>query len=103
MLPEPEHPGHRWRLCLAFERRRLPVEAEVSAGAGKVNKTVNIWCPAVWLNTTRAFKPLARHRSYSAVKSAAMTAGCCDRHEVFTAHAPSPLTMLAHVGAHGKL
>ncbi len=26
---------------------------------GKKDETVNIWRPAAWLNTTRAFKPLA--------------------------------------------
>jgi hypothetical protein len=37
------------------------------------------------------------------VKSAAKTAGCCAGLGCFTAHAPSPRTTLAHVGAHGEL
>ncbi len=77
--------------------------AEVSAGTGKLQETVNIWRPATWLNTTRAFKPLAKHLSYSAVNSAAMKAGCCAGLEGFGAHAPSPRTTLAHVGARGEL
>ncbi len=77
-------------------RWHLPNAAEVSAGTGKVHETVKIRCLAAWLNTMRAFKLLARHQSYSAVKSEAMTAGCCDGHEVFTAPFSSN-----HAGPHG--
>jgi hypothetical protein len=77
--------------------------AEVSAGAGKIHQTVNVWRAAVWLNTMQAVKLLARRRSASAGKSAAMTAGCCDGRVVFTARTPSPLTTLAHMGVHGEL
>jgi hypothetical protein len=75
---------------------------EVSAGTGKLQETDNIWRPAAWLKTTRAFKPLAKHRSYSAINSAAMTAGCGGR-VCSTARAPSPRTTLAHVGVRGEL
>jgi hypothetical protein len=51
----------------------------------------------------RAFKPLAKHLSYSTVNSAAMTAGCCAGLEDFGAQAPSPRTTLAHVGGCGEL
>ncbi len=74
---------------------------EVSVGTGKPQETDNIWRPAAWLKTTRAFKPLAKHRSYSAVNSAAMTAGCGGR-VCSTARAPSRTT-LPHVGARGEL
>jgi hypothetical protein len=77
-------PRLRWQ---RWRRRRLPVAAEVSAGAEKLHETVKVCRPSAWLNTTRAFKPLARHRSYSAVKSAAMTAGCCEGREEFNARA----------------
>jgi hypothetical protein len=40
---------------------------------------------------------MARHRSNSAVNSAAMTAGCC-----LTPRAPSPLATLAHAGESGE-
>jgi hypothetical protein len=93
-------PRLQWR---RWRRRRLPAAAEVSAGTGKLQETVNVWRPAAWLNTTRAFKPQAKHLSYSAVNSAAMKAGCCAGLEDFGAHAPSPRTMLAHVGARGEL
>jgi hypothetical protein len=62
-----------------------------------------VWCPAAWLKATRAFRPLAKHRSYSAVNSAAVTAGCCSGHVFFTVLAPSPLATLAHVVARGEL
>jgi hypothetical protein len=92
--------------CLQQRRwgqRRFPDTSKVSAGAGKMHETVNVWRPAAGLKTTWAFRLLARHRLYSAVKSAAMTAGCCDGRVFFTACEPSPVTMLAHVGAHGEL
>ncbi len=57
----------------------------------------------MWLNTTQAFKLLAVHLSYSAVKSAAVTAGRCLVQVGSTAHAPmSPLATLAHVGDLGE-
>ncbi len=49
---------------------------------------------AAWLNTTRAFKPLARHCSYSAEKSAEETAGCGLEQ---AGSSTLPLTTLAHV------
>ncbi len=56
--------------------------------------TVMICVPAAWLKTTRAFKPLARHRSYNAEKSAMETAGCV----VEQAGSPTlPLTTLTNV------
>ncbi len=72
-------------------------------GAGKVHVNDSVWRPAAWLKTKRAFRPLAEHLSYSAEKSAAVTAGCCRGRGFSTAHVPSPLTMLAHVGARGGL
>ncbi len=42
---------------------------------GRLQETVAIWIPATWLKTTRALRPLAKQRSYSAVKSAVVTAG----------------------------
>jgi hypothetical protein len=74
-----------------------------SAGTGKVHDSDSIWRPAAWLKTMRTFRPLAEHRSYSAVKSAAVTAGCCSGRVFSTTHDPSPLSTLAHVGARGRL
>ncbi len=53
----------RWR------RRRFPAAVVNSAGTGKVHDIDSVWRPAAWLKTTRAFKPLAEHGSYSAVKN----------------------------------
>jgi hypothetical protein len=64
--------------------------------------TIRTWCPAAWLKIRRAFRPLARHRSNSAVKSAAMTAGCCSGQDCFTARTLSPRATLAHVGESGE-
>ncbi len=44
--------------------------------AGRLHVTVMVCIPAAWLKTTRAFKPLAMHRSYKAEKSAMETVGC---------------------------
>jgi hypothetical protein len=108
VYPEPEQPAQRWRLCHAFDSgddgggaSRMRQKSRLAQG--KLQETVNIWRPAAWLNTTQAFKPLPKHLSYSAVNSAAMTAGCCAGLEDFNAHAPSPRTMLAYVGARGEL
>jgi hypothetical protein len=87
----------RWR------RRRFPAAAADPAGTGKVHVSDRAWRPAAWLKTTRALRPLAKHRSYSARNSAAVTAGCCCGRAVFTALAPSPLATLAHVVARGEL
>ncbi len=66
----------------------------VAEDAGRLHVTVMICVLAAWLKTTRAFKPLARHRSYNAEKSAMETAGCV----VEQAGSPTlPLTTLAHV------
>jgi hypothetical protein len=62
-----------------------------------------VWRPAAWLEATWAFRPLAKHRSYSAINLAAVTAGCCSGLVFFTALAPSPLATLAHVVARGEL
>jgi hypothetical protein len=73
---------------------------------GRLQDMVMLWMPAAWLNIRRAFKPLARQRSYSDEKSALETAGCgvgpdgagCVVGQAGTpAPAPSPLTTLAHV------
>jgi hypothetical protein len=97
LCPRPRLRRWRWR------QRRLLAAAVEPAGTGKVHDSDKVWQPAAWLKMTRAFRPLARHRSYSAVKSAAETAGCCSGRMFFTAHAPSPLATLAHVGAPGEL
>jgi hypothetical protein len=62
--------------------------------AGRLHVTVMNCVPAEWLNTKRAFRPLARHRSYSAEKSAVETAGC-DLEQAGSS--TLPLTTLAHV------
>ncbi len=82
----------RWRL------RCFPAAAVDSAGTGKVHNSDNVWRPAAWLKTTRAFRPLTEHRSYSAVKSAAVMAGCCSGRVFSTTHDPSPLSTLAPRG-----
>jgi hypothetical protein len=64
--PRPHLRRRRWRL------RCFPAAAADPAGVGKVHDSDRVWRPAAWLKRTRAFKPLARHRSYSAVKSAAV-------------------------------
>jgi hypothetical protein len=79
----------------------------ILVAVGRLQDRVTLWIPAAWLNIRRAFKPLARQRSYSAEKSALETAGCgvgpagagC---VVGQAGPPapahmSPLTTLAHV------
>jgi hypothetical protein len=60
---------------------------------------VATWRPAAWLNTTQAFKPFARQRSYNAEKSALETA-CCGVGQAgpSTLVHSSPLTTSAHVG-----
>jgi hypothetical protein len=80
-------------------RRRLLAVAAVVGVVGRLHVTVTTWRPAAWLNTTRAFKPLARQRSYNAEKSALETVGCgVGQAGISTlAHSP-PLTTSAHVG-----
>jgi hypothetical protein len=68
--------------------------AEVGEGVDMLHVTVMICKPAAWLNTTRAFKPLARQRSYNAVKSALETVGCSLEQ---AGSSMLPLTTLAHV------
>ncbi len=65
---------------------------------GKLQDTVTTWTPAVWLNTTCSFGPLARQGSFSAEKSEVETAGGGLEQTGFRtlAHMP-PQTMLAHV------
>jgi hypothetical protein len=77
----------RWR------RRLTPVVAAANV-VGRLHVTVMTCVPAAWLNTTRAFRPLARHRSYSAEKSAVETAGCDLKQ---AGSSTLPLTTLAHV------
>ncbi len=86
----------RWR------RRCFPAAAWFTPGTGTLQVTVRTWCPAAWLKIRRAFSPLAWHRSNSAVKSAAMTAGWGSGQGCFTARTPSPLATLAHVGEPGE-
>jgi hypothetical protein len=93
----PRFRQRRWR------RRRFPAAAADPAGTGKMHDRDRVWHPAAWLKATRALRPLAKHRSYSAVNSAAVTVGCCSGGVLFTALAPSPLALLAHVVAHGEL
>ncbi len=62
--------------------------------AGRLHVTVMNCVPAEWLNTKRTFRPLARHRLYSAEKSAVETAGC-DLEQAGSSMLP--LTTLAHV------
>jgi hypothetical protein len=92
----------RWRRRW---RRRFSAMA-ILVAVGRLQDRVILWIPAAWLNIRRAFKPLARQRSYSAEKSALETAGCgvgpagagCVVGQAGSpAPAPSPLTMLAHV------
>jgi hypothetical protein len=56
--------------------------------------TVMTCVPAAWLNTTCAFRPLARHRSYNAEKSAVEIAGCDVKQ---AGSSMLPLSTLAHV------
>jgi hypothetical protein len=56
-------------------RRRFIAVASLITVVGRLQETVAIWRPEMWLNTTRAFRPLARQRSCSAVKSAVETTG----------------------------
>jgi hypothetical protein len=81
-------PRRRWRQFTAV--------ASLITVVGRLHETVAIWRPVTWLNTTRAFRPLARQRSYSAVKSAVETAGVGQIGPSMLAPAP-PLTTLAHV------
>jgi hypothetical protein len=71
-------------------------EKKLMAVVGRLQETVAIWRPVTWLNTTRAFRPLARQRSYSAVKSAIVTAGVGPVGPSTLARAP-PLTTLSHM------
>ncbi len=62
----------RWR-----RRRRWRFSAmAILVAVGRLQDRVTLWIPAAWLNIRRAFKPLARQRSYSGEKSAVETAGC---------------------------
>ncbi len=60
----------QWR-----QRRRLPAVVAAVVDIGRLQDTVTTWTPVAWLNTTLAFSPLARQRSYNAEKSAVETAG----------------------------
>ncbi len=51
-------------------RRRFTAVAALMTFVGRLQETVTIWRPAAWPNTTRALRPLAKQRSYSAEKSA---------------------------------
>jgi hypothetical protein len=75
-------------------RRHLTTVAAVAEGVGRLHVTVMTCNPAAWLNTTCAFKPLARQRSYSAVKSALETVGCSLEQ---AGSSMLPLTTLAHM------
>jgi hypothetical protein len=68
--------------------------ASVADVVGRLHVTVTTCIPAAWLKSTRAFRPLARQRSYSAEKSAVETAGCGLKQAGSTS---LPLTTLAHV------
>jgi hypothetical protein len=92
----------RWRR----QRRRRFSAMAILVAVGRLQDMVILWIPAAWLNIRRAFKPLARQRSYSNEKSALETAGCgvgpagagCVVGQAgYPAPAPSPLTKLAHV------
>ncbi len=60
----------------------------------RLHVTVMTCNPAAWLNTTPAFKPLARQHSYSAEKSEVETVGCSLEQ---AGSSTLPLTTLAHV------
>jgi hypothetical protein len=92
----------RLRRC-RWQRRRFPAAAADPAGTGKMHVRDRVWRPAAWLKATRALRPLAKHRSYSSINSAAVTAGCCCGRAIFTTLAPSPLATLAHVVTRGEL
>jgi hypothetical protein len=81
--------------CLHRRRRRCLAPVVAAANdAGRLHVTVMTCVPAVWLNTTSALRPLTRHRSYNAEKSAMEIAGC----DVEQAGSSTlPLTTLAHV------
>jgi hypothetical protein len=51
----------RWR-----RRFRFAAMAELGTDVGRLQETMAIWIPATWLKTTRAFRLLAKQRSYSA-------------------------------------
>jgi hypothetical protein len=75
-----------------------------TAGAGRWQVTVRVCHPATLLKATRAFNLLAKQCSYSAVKSAADTAGCCLGQVVSPACDPRvPLAKSAHVGEPGEV
>ncbi len=80
------------------QRQRFPAVASVVVAVGRLLETVTTRRPAVWLNTTRAFRPFARQRSYSAEKSVVETAGCGvgQAGPSTLVHTP-PLTTLVHV------
>jgi hypothetical protein len=75
-------------------RRRRRLAPVVANDAGRLHVTVMTCVPAAWLKTTRAFRPLARHRSCNAEKSAMEIAGC-DMEQAGSS--TLPLTTLAHV------
>ncbi len=80
-------------------RRRLLAVAAIMDVVGRLHVTVTTCRPAAWPNTTRAFKPLARQRSYNAEKSALETSGCGVGQTGPSTHAhTSPLTTFTHVG-----
>jgi hypothetical protein len=56
-------PHLRWR------RWRFPAAAVITAEAGRWQVMVRVCRPATLLKATQAFNPLAKQRSYSAVKS----------------------------------
>jgi hypothetical protein len=76
------------------QRRRLTTVASVADVVGRLHVMVTVCIPAAWLKTTRAFRPLARHCSYSAENSAVETAGCGLKR---AGSSSLPLTTLAHV------
>ncbi len=80
-------------------RWRFLAVAAIADVVGRLQVMVATWKPAAWLNTTRAFGPFTRQRSYNAEKSALETAGCdVGRAGVSTLAHSFPLTTSAHVG-----
>ncbi len=78
---------------------RFLAVAAIADVVGRLQVMVTTWRPAAWLNTTRAFRPFARQRSYNAEKSALETAGCDVGRAGFSTLVHSlPLTTSAHVG-----
>ncbi len=74
-------------------RRRLPA----GLWAGRLNDKLMSCRPEMQEMMTHAFSPPAMHRSYSAVKSAVVTAGdCLGQARSSTPARSLPLTMLAH-------